>query len=72
MSHPEQRYLDLDFDHYSITQSLNPEEWCMRKLGSIEHLARYGRPLYAVLAHMYNLTHVCIRWRANLSIPGMI
>lgn len=45
-------YLDLGFDHYSITRSLNPEEWSMRKLCSIEHLARYGRPLYSVLAHM--------------------
>ena len=42
-------YLDLGFDQYSITRSLDPEEWCMRKLCSVEHLARYGRPLYAVL-----------------------
>jgi hypothetical protein len=61
-------FIALDFDQHVIAKKRTVVNLQVGDFETIEHLAQYGRPLYALAVSIYTFAHCPPRWHASLSV----
>ena len=50
-------YFALGFDQNVVAQPMSPKCVTMGDLRSLQHICKYGRPMYVILVHMQDVPH---------------